>query len=325
MKKLLLLAFILCFINFLAQDLKCEGKKLLLIGNIKYGRETEMVTANKVESAVNLAVGLSEKYLLIPTVLRDSLAKMMSEKGIKPQLNVIADSIGADKIIFILVSRIENMLRVELNLVDAKVTTDRNIGEGFSSIHYMLNDSTQLVDPALLEAMQRAFASAVQDSNLYANCEGSFKVFPAPTLIIGGLEYKDNPSNFPKWDLFDRPIVSSYDAVESIFEQAKESQHFVVYDIPTRDSIYTIFNLYIIENHKPPSQTEIEALDKFLVRRYISGTFTRQKKNAEIELNLYEIVDGRLKQLKTEKGIIEKDDLTEFRNVLKELTKRLLE
>jgi len=296
-----------------------------MIGSIKLGQKTELVTPLKVEAAVNLATGITGKYILIPTVLRDSLAKMMTNDGIKPQLDKVADSIGANKIIFILVSRIQNMLRVELNLVDVKVTTNRNIGEGFASIHYMQNDSTQLVDPALLEATQRAFAVAIQDSNIYADCDSSFRIFPAPTMIIGGLDYRDNPNYFPKWDLFERPIVSSYDAVESIFEQAKNSPNYVVYDIPTRDSIYTIFNLYVIENHKPPSITEIEALDNFLVRRYITGTFTKQQKNAEIELILNEIVNGRLKPIKSEKGILHKDDLMEFRNVLKEMTKKLID
>jgi hypothetical protein len=324
MKKIMMI-LILGFLCGLLQNANSEEKTILIIGNIKLGQKTEFITPTKVEAALNLAAGLSEKYVLIPTILRDSVAVLLSKDGIKPQINILADTLKADKIVFILVSRIQNMLRVELNLVDAKNTSDRNLGEGFASIHYMLSDSVVLVDPALLQAVQRAFAVAVKDSNLYANCEDSFKVFPAPTLIVGGLEYKNNPSYFPKWDLFDRPIVSSYDAIESIFEQAKESPKFVVYDIPTRDTIYALFNLYIIENHKPPSYLEIEALDNFLVRRYISGTFTQQKNSADIELVLYEIINAKLKPIKSEKATIQKDDLMEFRRVLKEMTKKLLE
>ncbi|MFH1050692.1 MAG: hypothetical protein V1779_07150 [bacterium] len=325
MKKLLVLIVFLSSISGITQLLNCGEKKLLLMGNIKFGQKTESITNYKVEAAANLAALVSEKYLLIPTVLRDSLAKLMTKDGLKPQLNIIADTMKADFILFLNISRIHNMLRVELNLVDTKNTSNRNIGEGFANIHYMQEDSSQLIDPALLKAFQRALAVAVKDSNLYANSEAPFRIFPVPTMIVGGLEYKDNPSYFPKWDLFERPIISSYDAVESIFEQAKDSPDYVVYDIPTRDTIYTIFNLYIIENHKPPSYLEIEALDNFLVRGYISGTFTKQSKNAEIEITLNEIINGKLKPIKSEKGTLEKDDLTEFRKVLKEMTKKLLE
>lgn len=324
MKKLMMILFF-CFFCVVLENAKGEVKTTLLIGNIKLGQKAEIIKATKVEAALNLAAGLSGKYVLIPTILRDSVAVLLSKDGVKPQINILSDTLGADKIVFVLVSRIENMLRVELNLVDAKNTSDRNLGEGFASIHYMFSDSVLLVDLALLQAVQRAFAVAVKDSNLYANCEESFRVFPAPTLIIGGLDYKENPSYFPKWDLFDRPIVSSYDAVESIFEQAKESSKYVVYDIATRDTIYALFNLYIIENHKPPSYLEIEVLDNFLVRRYITGTFTQQKNSADIELVLYEIIGGKLKPIKSEKGIIQKDDLMEFRRVLKDLTKKLLD
>ncbi len=325
MRKIISAIVFLCLLVGTNQISKSNEIKMLLMGNIKFGQKTELISAYKVEAAVNLAALISEKYLLIPTIIRDSLAKMMSDDGLKPQLNILADSMKADYILFLNVSRIENMLRVELNLVDAKNTVNRNIGEGFASIHYMQGDSTQLIDPALLTAFQRAFAVAVKDSNLYANSEGSFKVFPAPALVIGGIEYRNNPDYFPRWDIFDRPIVSSYDAAESIFEQAKDSPDYVVYDIPTRDTIFTIFNLYIIENHKPPSYLEIEALDKFLVRRYISGTFTRLRNSAEIELTLNEIIEGKLKPIKSEKGTIGKDDIIELRKVLKELTKKLLE
>ena len=325
MKKVFLTIILMCIISGNLQDLLCSDKKILLIGKIKLGQKTESISPNKVEAAINLATALTDKYLFIPTVLRDSIAEILTDRGIKPRLDTIADTIGADYIVFISVSRIHNMLRVELNLAGAKASGGKNVGEGYANIHYMLEDSSQLTDPALLEAVQRAFAAAVGDSNLFANCEEAFRVFPAATLVIGGLEYKDDPSFLPKWDLFDRPIVSSYDAIESIFEQAKESPRFVVYDNATRDSIYSIFNLFMIENFKPASYLEIEALGNFLVQRYITGSFTRFQKHAEIEITLNEVIKGGLKPLKTEKSIIEKDDLIEFRKILKELTKKLLD
>lgn len=298
-------------------------KIYLLIGNLTFGHQADSISPLKVEAGINLAAILSKKYSLIPSQIRDSLANYFSSNGIKPQVNIIADTLKADKILFINVSAIQNMLRMEITSADAKPPYDKNTGEGYALMHFIEKDNKHLYDPAILAAAQRALASAERDSNLYKDEEGNFRVFPAETMVIGGIEYKDNPNQFPRWDIFDNQVISSYDAVESIFEEAKNSEKFVVYDIPTRDTIFSIFNMFIPENYRPPSTPEIEALDKFQVKNYICGTLTKLKEHCNLELSLYKIVNGKLKLIRTEKDIVEKDDITIYRKVLKRLTKKL--
>ncbi|MFC2131127.1 hypothetical protein ACFLSQ_06805 [Bacteroidota bacterium] len=298
--------------------------KSLLIGNLTFGPQTEAISPLKIEAAINLAAMLSGKYYLIPFQIRDSVANYLSGQGVKPLLNVLADTLRADKILFLNLSRIHNMLRMEISSVDTRTPDNKTTGEGYALIHYMEGENKPLFDPSLLEAAQRALAVAVNDSNLYADTESDFRIYPVETMVVGGIEYIDNPNYLPKWEIFDNQVISSYDAVESIFKEAKDSPRFVVYDIPTRDTIFALFNMYIVENYRPPSVHEIEALDKFLIKNYISGKITKFKQDAEIELTLHKIINGRLKFVRSEKGILDKDDIDGFRLLIKQLTRKLL-
>jgi hypothetical protein len=303
-----------------------SNPKFLLIGDISFGLGANEISPHKIEAAMNFAAILSKKYILIPSQIRDSVADLLTKKNTPPRLDIIADSLKADKILFFNIGRIFNMLRIEITSVDRLNPDKNNSGEGFAEIRYMKESSDKpLYDPAILKATQAAFAVAENDSNMYANEEGSFRVIPSPTLVIGGLEYLDDPKYLPKWELFELSELTSYDAVESIFEEAINSDKYVIYDIPTRDTIYTLFNLFVIENDNPPSVHEIEALDKFNVNKYISGKFIRLNNYAKIQLSLYDIISAKLKHVKTVEASLEKDDIDKYRAVLKELTRKLLD
>jgi hypothetical protein len=244
--------------------------------------------------------------------------------SIKPSLLTVADSLKADEILFLRVDKILNMVRIEISSVHVDSTGKKSTGEGYALVHFVESNDKPLLDPALLEAMQRAFAAAENDSNMFANSQDGFRIFPVETIVIGGLEYNDNPSIMPKWDIFEAKVISSYDAIETIFDEARKTTKYVVYDIPTRDTIFTLFNLFVVENFRPPSFDEIQALDKFGVKNYISGKLTQLKDSCDVELSLYKIEEGRLKLIKSEKSILKKDDIVEYRKVLKDLVKKLL-
>ncbi len=148
-------------------------------------------------------------------------------------------------------------------------------------------------------------------------------VLAAPTLVVGGL-YFINDEKLQQWELFKTKQITSFDAVETIFRQALNSKRYVAFDMATRDSIYAMFNMYAVENYHPASTHEIEALGRFDVKYYITGTFKRTKQGAEIELILSEIIGGKLKAIRTEKSVLAEDNLDEFRESLSNLTSRLL-
>ena len=316
-----------------AEDLKdttnfkidSSKKELILVGNITLGRQAKDISTAKVEAAFNLACVLSQKYINIPIAYSDSLASILKAKGIKPQIETIADSLKADQIVFIRIDRFEHVLRAEISMVKSNDINNVSTGDGFSLLHFMEKDNTPLYDPTLLQAIQRAFAVAEKDSMMYAKLDGDFKVIPANSMVVGGLEYTIGENLLPKWQIFENKVLTSYDAVETIFKEAKNSMNYVTFDVPTRDSIYAMFNLYIVENYRSASLLEIEALDKFDVENYLAGQIIKLKKDAKIILTLYKIKDKQLKPIKSVSGLLEKDDIDEFRKVLTELVKKLIE
>ena len=53
----------------------------------------------------------------------------------------------------------------------------------------------------------------------------------------------------------------------TIFQTAKASAKYAVFDMDTRDTIYALENLVYVENNKAPSVVEL----KVLIGRFVSG------------------------------------------------------
>lgn len=337
--KFLLFTFIVSFVfysaqaNDIIQESKAKSniridsskKEIILIGNITFGHQAKDISIMKAEAAFHLACVLSQKYINIPLTYSDSLANLLKHKDIKLQIETVADSLKADQIAFIHIDRFENILRTEISIVKTNDVKNVSTGDGYALLHYIKSGNQPLLDPTLLQSTQRAFAVAEEDSMMYVKLDGDLKVVPAKTLVIGGLEYKIGTNLFPKWQIFDNKVLTSYDAVETIFQEAKNSMNYVTFDVPTRDSIYALFNFYYVENDHSASPLEIEALDKFDVDNYLSGEIKKLKKGAEITLNLYNIQSKQLKKIKSVNALLEKDDIDEFRKVLSDLVKKLIE
>lgn len=307
------------------KDDTLSNKSRIMLANVKYYKGIdEHVTDFKVDAALNLAAKFSKKYVLVPLKVRDSVAAEMRDSAKKPTVLNVAKNLDVDELLFVLVNKLQNMVRVEITIKSVEDTTKESAGVGYSLLHYMkLQDDKPLYDPTLLEAIQRAFARAEGDTMMFADAPGSFRVLPAKTLVIGGLMYRDDKS-LDEWELFDTKEISSYDAAEAMFDAARESEKYAVYDIPSRDTLYTLFNLYGVENFNAPSSYEIMALSEMDVQRYITGVFERVKKGAEIKLYLCDFKNKSLDILKTAEGSISEDDIDEMRLEVKRLTRKLL-
>lgn len=297
---------------------------IYLLGNISFGYGATKISTQKVDAALNLAFLLTDKHFFVPINIRDSVALLLKNDGKSPTVINIAETLKVDYVVFAHVNQIQNMLRVDITLVNIKNDTEKFEGEGYSLIHFMKDENVPLYDPSLLSACQRALANALKDTNLYANADENFRVKPVPTLVIGGIEYINNPQYLPKWNIFERNIITAYDAIENIFEEARKSKDYVIYDTPSRDTIFALFNLLIVENYRPVSYHEIDALEKFGVKYYIHGKLTRKKDFSEVELSLSEIKNTNLMVLKTLTEVLPEDNMEQFRAILKEMTGKLL-
>lgn len=301
-------------------------KKNLMLGNFIQGRNVtaDDVSETKADAALSLAAKLCTQYDFIDKSVRDSIAKEFYDKGKEPLLLEVARTAKADEVAFMRVDRFVNMLRVELQLVDINDTNKRTIGEGFAPLNYRQAVTDRaLFDPSLLIATQRAIADAKKDPKLYSKQIGNFNVIPAPTLVVTSIGFS-LPIGIKPWALYEDRVVTSFSALETIFNTGKNSKDYVLYDLETRDSIYSLFKLYVVENYNLPTLNEIDALRKFKVGYFISGNYEQLPEAAELSLSLYKINEKNVEKINTVTDILNEDKLDEMNKIFAKLTKKLL-
>ncbi|MDQ1265692.1 MAG: hypothetical protein QG635_843, partial [Bacteroidota bacterium] len=203
-----------------ANPLKDDKAILLLPANITFGGDVKNLSEYKVDAALNMICLITKKYQLIPFSARDSIAESLKTIGLEPTVAAIADSAGAGQILFIRISQLKNILRADitLNKTDKSESISRGIGYAFLNFRDEASDKA-LYDPALLKALQRAFAAAEGDSAMF----GSMNVIPAKSLVVGGMIFEDDGSFGRTWELFQNKGANSFDAVETIFSAASKS------------------------------------------------------------------------------------------------------
>lgn len=318
-----LILFIIISINFYVAE-SAENKRILT-AQVLFGEgTTEEIDDYKVEAALMLAAKLAKGYDIITISERDSVAGILQDKGESPSARNIAKLTEADKIYFFTIKQLKNMLRVEIASTN-RSGSNKKKGVGFALMHYMEgSDDNPISDPALLTALQRAFAQVEGKPGMFADAQGDFRVFPAQTLVVGGLMY-DFEKDLPEWYIFTKKELTSYEVAEIIFDEAKDSDKYVVYDIASRDSIYALFNMHGIENFKAPTTYEIKALSDLQVDKYITGIMKRTPEGADIELHLCNIRGGQIEIIKSEMGHIDSDHLGKMRTEIRRLTRNLME
>ncbi len=322
--KLTVILFSLTIMVLNTFNLVSKEKEKFLIANIDYSKSIGFLSPYKFEAAFDIACKLSEKYELISSKKRDSVALVFQENKKHNSALDVAIELKANYVLFANVNVIGNMLRVDLTVINNDSIQKRTKSFGYSAISKRnFEDNSMIYDPAILAATQRALAVAMKDSLMYDKLSGTAKVYPAKTLVIGGLFYVDDKSN-KEWDLFKNKELSSYDACETIFKQAFHTSKYVLYDMETRDSIYSMFGLKTPENFNAVSAFELRALSHLDIDNFISGVFKKVENGVEIELILSDLEKGVLTQKMSVKGFLKEDSIIEYRNVLQQLTVELL-
>jgi hypothetical protein len=300
-------------------------KEKIYVASVYKGRGADSIPTTKFHQAMNYAAMLSGKYELIPPAYVDSVFTAFELKGKKPTAIEIGRKVDSDKILFASLSRLHNMLRVDLQIFNTDDEEKTSTGKGYELMNfYDLKSNEMLIDPSLLKATQRAFADVTGDSLMFDSKTGSYRVYPATSLVISGIAYVGMPDT-TDWQLYRNRVISSYDAAETIFEVMRDKPNYITYDIPTRDSIYAMFNMFGIENYMPPTNIEVEALRKLEVDYFISGKISFKKDSAILNLMLFKITPSGQNMVKTVSGTLSEDNTEEFRELLRRKVNELIE
>lgn len=324
-KKILIFAIILPNIIYgfaPAEESDKHMKIALLPGSIELGEGADSVGEYRVEAALRLCGRISGRYFVLPLSTRDSIAREFFKSGEKPTLSKIARRAGADTVVFVRVSRLKNMLRADLVFAGLDDSAASSSGFGYAPVRYFYEDTLRVLDPALLKAIQRAFATCAGDSNMFADSPGKFRTFPANTLVVGGLQFLDD-ENLDPWDLFQDKIVNAYDAAESMFKQAVKSDRYAVYDLDSRDAIYAKFDMRIVENDKAPTRYEARALYNFEVDEYLTGIIERTERGGELKLIRCAVRENYFEVIDSARTLVRTDDVIELRKGVKDLVGKL--
>ncbi|MFM8472701.1 MAG: hypothetical protein ACKOBV_04145 [Candidatus Kapaibacterium sp.] len=326
----LVLSALLCasFIDISAQD--SLSRPVFLLGGVKSGRSLSL-SPGKMEAGCALALHLTGRYALLPASQADSVVRYLTALyGGTDTLGAVtnqrvAAAIGARGILFVRFDRLQNIIRAEVRIATDSGYARVSTGRGFALVRYRSEKLNDVVsDPAMLTALQRALCVALGDSSLYDACEGVYRVKPAPTLVPGGMVFSSDGSHAP-WIVFDKHTVAAYDAVVNVFDTLKNSSEVVCYDIDSRDSVFALFRLHLIENDQAPNATELDALHRLEVEYYVTGTCTRTAEGAEMSLSLARIrPGGSYAVLRTVKTVLREDTIVSFRAAVRSLATRLV-
>ncbi|MBX3044460.1 MAG: hypothetical protein KIT33_11060 [Candidatus Kapabacteria bacterium] len=289
---------------------KSKEKPVVLYGKVEFNGDPTPLNPQKFDAAMSILMKLSNRYNYI------SLNYLINKSLDNPEyankkVNEIAQEYDADYIAIAQVNILKHIIRSQITLKSTDKSKPDLIGSGFDNLKYTDASTGDLIyDPALLRSLQRAYASAIADSNHFVIDSLKLNVKPLPTLVIGPIAFSGE--NQDDWKLYLDKVVSSYAAVETVFDILKFSNNYVVYDTETRDSVYKIFGFHIAENYSPPTMHEIKALYQMAVDYYVSGNLHKTDKGAELSLSLYSITQEGLLPLKTEEQFFDDDSRMVF-------------
>lgn len=302
---------------------KDDSPLKIYVAGIEIGKELGDLNPSKVEASFAFTMLMAQYFDIIPVKLADSISKSLATEGKPHSIADVANYFKANFIAYINLNRFVNIMRCDVTLLSGKDFSNKNTGTGYAFINYRDSaDSRFLYDPSITLALQRAFAVAVKDSNLFAHLQKP--VYPAISCVVSGIEFK-NEENFPPWDIFVNKVVNSFFVCETIFKTASESNKYVVFDLDTRDSIYATFKFYAPENYKAPNQMELYALRKFEVKSFITGSLERDTTGATLNLILINFTNEGLTEVKRTKGSLAIDSKIELEALVTKLTKELFQ
>ncbi|MCL2040167.1 MAG: hypothetical protein FWG85_07035 [Bacteroidetes bacterium] len=320
----LLISFLLsasCFSQLRTEYIEKGDKIRIYLANTVTGQgiDTTILNASKIRPALHLITLLNDKYELVS----DSLISAAISKLDMPNAFEIADEVLADRIFVVKLEQLVNAIRVEIISANPD-KQDVKSAEGISVLHlFKKSDGFPYFDPTIMTALQRAFASIEGDSLMFMSNEEPYNVKPAPSIVIAGIEFVNN-DNFISWEIFNNPLINSFEYSNIIYETAYKCPNYVLFDIDSRDGIYALFNLFLIENHIPPSYNELSALQRFNVNYYVTGKVERNVNGATITLMIKENTANSNKIIKSVSDNIYENNINYVKDIIEKLAKKLL-
>lgn len=318
MNKLLIILILISFTGLSNQK--------MILGKVDRGSGLDSLPDWKIDAALLLISSITDSidYLDVKTksVFVDSLkSEGYDNKSIS---KLLLDANQVSHVIIPRINRLNDILGITVFIDPISDTLRSRSGTGFANLNLRdIETDKSIYDLSLTYALQRAIADAYNHSTMFDNAPEEYKIYPWETLVIGGLEFIEN-ERLKAWEIFQEKVVNSYTVVESIFEASYNKSPFVIYDTATRDTLYTKFNMYGIENYDAPTKYEIDALVNFEVDYFITGSLKRIADGAEIKLYLCDVSPRGLQINKTVQGIVEEDSMLELEEKVKELTTELL-
>ena len=119
-------------------------------------------------------------------------------------------------------------------------------------------------------------------------------------------------------------MINSFEYSNIIYESAYKCPNYVIFDIDSRDGIYALFNLFLIENHIQPSYNELSALQRFNINYYITGKVERNLNGISITLMIKENKPNSNKIIKSVSDNVYENNINYVKNTLEKLAKKLL-
>lgn len=265
-----------------------HAQQRVMLGGISFPKTDTLLSAYKAEAAMALACELSKSYVMIPNETRDSVARAFPDSLRTAQ--AVADRMGAELIAFIDIARIVNLVRVQLTIVGGEGWIVSTEGTGYAT-SFLTEDGTgrRVIDPAILTAMQRALCEAVLRPDLYATADSAFRVRPTKLTALGGTQFLDGEKGLAPWAIFREKVAASYDVASTIVAALRRHDSLTVIDMETRDSIYAMAGLFMVENYNPASATELKILKGFEVTRLITGLCERIRGGAGLRITHNEL------------------------------------
>jgi len=319
-KRSLLLLVSLCLLvalPALAQDLP-----VVMPAQIVDDSTDPAITATKLEAGLALALDLTERFAYVPAVVRDSL---IAARTTDPVTTLqAAEIVEADVAVFANCIRVANLVRGEVTLRSGDSLKTEQRGVGYAAIrHY--SDSGVVADPAILTSLQRALCVALQNDSLYTSAPNDLQVVPTTLVAIGGISFENDSSIAPHWNLFDDRTVVSYDMVINLVHELQASPLLTIVDLDTRDSMFAMGGMLLIENDRPVSNTELRILRLFDVQHIITGSFTRDRQGALLRLHWCRIeADGRYTIERTAEQRVTEDSAVKAREAVLEAAREVV-
>ena len=314
---LLLLLLLLPSLPVEAQDLPA-----VMPANVVGDTADPAVSARKVEAGLALALDLTARFEYIPSGMRDSLIAAQTDEAVTTLR--AAQIVDADIAVFANSVRVANLVRSEVSLRSGDSLGLEQRGVGYAAVrHY--NDSGVVADPAILTSLQRALCVALDDNTLYASAPEDLMAIPSTLVGIGGIAFKNDSSLPSRWKVFEDATVVSYDIVINLVHALQEFPDLTVVDLDTRDSMFAMGGLMLIENDRAVSNTELRILRLFEVGHIITGSFERNTEGALLTLHWCRIEpDGRYTIERSAEQLITEDSAVQTRDAAVALVQQLL-